>query len=314
MVETPSVLVLGDIMVDIVFNLNAYPREGAEALATAASHRLGGSGCTTATVLKDLGLPSQLAANLGCDAFGDFALKGVSTAGIDPGLIVTRPDIQTGFMLIAISTGGQRTMFGFRDSRLPAYPVDQIRQAAAEATWMHISGYSCLVDAQWQSTLELMRWAQAQGKPVSLDPGVEPAQRTPERLNKALPLIDYLMASDLEVKALAHSDDLEEAIAILKSNGLQTLTLKCGEQGSRIIHQDLDIHAPALAGKPVADTNGAGDCFNAGFIYACQQDYSPEHSARLGNATAYLAITSGQGIRGLQQLADLRKTVEDLAA
>jgi ribokinase len=302
MADQKRVLVLGDIMVDIVFKINLYPKEGAEALASSTSQRLGGSGCSTARVLDHLGESSLLAANLGCDLFGDYALKQVADMGLETDLVCADLAFRTGFMMITISPGGQRTMFGFRDTDQPPFPAEKIERMAAPASWLHISGYSALVEKQWQSVRKLISWARALGIPVSLDPGIEPVQQVPERLLAVLPEIDFLMASNLEVMACSHSADLEAGIRVLKEHGLQNLVMKLGEHGSRIISSDLDATVPAFSGAPVADTNGAGDSFNAGFIHGQLQGMTLEESARLGNAVAFLTITSGEGISGLRSI------------
>jgi ribokinase len=296
------VLVLGDIMVDIVFKINLYPKEGAEALATSTSQRLGGSGCSTARVLNHLGESSLLAANLGCDLFGDYALKQVSDMGLKTDLVCADPAFHTGFMMITISPGGQRTMFGFRDHDQPSFPAEKISQMATSASWLHISGYSALVENQWQSVQKIITWARTLGIPVSLDPGIEPVQQAPKRLLAILPEIDFLLASDLEVAGCASSADLENSIQILKEHGLKNLILKLGEHGSRIISLHLDATIPVFSGAPVVDTNGAGDCFNAGFIHGQLQGLTLDESARLGNAVAFLTITSGEGISGLRSI------------
>lgn len=302
MADQKRILVVGDIMVDIVFKINLYPKEGAEALATSTSQRLGGSGCSTARVLDHLGESSLLAANLGCDLFGDYALKQVSDMGLATDLICVDQAFRTGFMMITINPGGQRTMFGFRDTDQPAFPVEKIEHMAASASWLHISGYSALVEKQWQSVRDLIGWARTLGKTISLDPGVEPVQRVPERLFAVLPEIDFLIASNLEVAAFSTSADLEDGIRILKGHGLNNLVLKLGEQGSRVICPNLDVAIPAFSGALVVDTNGAGDSFNAGFIHGQLQGLTLEESARLGNAVAFLTITSDEGISGLRSI------------
>jgi ribokinase len=297
--DQQQVFVIGDVNIDVVFTLQEYPAEGTEALSTSASYRLGGSACNTASALAFLGVEPVLFSNVGRDAFGTFATLEIEKIGVKTDQVHPVPDGKTGFMMITITLGGQRTMFGFRGCNALPYSKALYSDAVRQADWVHLTGYSLLDDAQYASTRELMAYAHSLGKPVSLDPGVEPAQKIPGRIQQVLPFVSVFLVNDLEALQCAQAQTMEDSIRILREKGPAVLAIKQGKSGCRVITTDQDAVIPPFTGEPIVDTNGAGDSFNAGFISGILRGFSPMKSARIGNAVAYLVITSGNGVSTL---------------
>jgi sugar/nucleoside kinase (ribokinase family) len=69
------------------------------------------------------------------------------------------------------------------------------------------------------------------------------------------------------------------------------VVIKCGSQGSMTQRDSKIIRVPALNVKPV-DTTGAGDCFNAGFVYGYLRDETVEQCLRYANITGGLSTTA----------------------
>lgn len=309
----PAVLVIGDINVDVAFTLPAYPEEGTEVIATSSNSRLGGSGCNTAALLARLGQPTRLAGHLGRDPFGQLAWDAIGQSGIQRQWIDRQEGYASGYQLIAITQHGQRTMFGFRGCNALPYPTEQLKTALREAALLHISGYTFLEQAQWDSVKRLIETAKGQGlRLISLDPSVETARNAPQRVIEILSQINIFLVSELEALSISQQENLDRAIEWFKAAYSGTLALKLGSRGSRIITPDQDVSIPVFQGREVSDTTGAGDSFNAGFLYGHLNGLPVVESAHLGNALAYLAVTSGEGLAGVHRLPDLNDALQEL--
>ena len=70
-----------------------------------------------------------------------------------------------------------------------------------------------------------------------------------------------------------------------------TTILKNGPRGSYLISRGGLGRSEAFKTK-VRDTNGAGDAFNAGFIYAKLRGFSDEEACVWGNACASVKVSS----------------------
>jgi sugar/nucleoside kinase (ribokinase family) len=150
--------------------------------------------------------------------------------------------------------------------------------------------------------------AHQQGKKISLDPGICTVNSVSSRLNEILPYLDFLIPSQNELKDLANSILNVNDISYLFKTGLKALVVKMGDQGSKYIDPRQEIVQPAFQIEQygVHDTTGAGDCFNAGFIFAILKGAEIKHSLMLGNLVAYRLITAQHGMADICRSADLK--------
>jgi sugar/nucleoside kinase (ribokinase family) len=146
--------------------------------------------------------------------------------------------------------------------------------------------------------------AQGLGVRVSLDPSLEGARSARGRVQAALPEVDFLLASVSELLALSEKGTLDEALAWLSERYSCAAVVKLGGQGSLYQHGEMRCSVPAFSGRVVDDTTGAGDIFNAGFLSGLLNGDDPQTCLRLGNAAAYISVTSGQGIASLIHMPD----------
>jgi sugar/nucleoside kinase (ribokinase family) len=66
---------------------------------------------------------------------------------------------------------------------------------------------------------------------------------------------------------------------------------------------------PAIEVEPV-DTTGAGDCFNAGFLYAWLNGEAIQDCLRMGNVCGGLSTEEFGGIEGFPTPGRLRRELE----
>ena len=93
----------------------------------------------------------------------------------------------------------------------------------------------------------------------------------------------------------------EKMLAKLYDRGLRHVILKLGTQGAMTIERGELIHALALEVTPL-DTTGAGDCFDAGFLYAWLNNLPMEQCLLFGNICGARATLSLGGVHGFSSL------------
>lgn len=293
-----KVLVIGDINMDFAIHSNHYPAEGGEAHAEQADFRLGGSGCITALCLHLLGQPTALAANMGDDVFAQFACEHFDTSGMDSSFIRKIPQEQTGFFMILVTPGGQRTMFGNRGANAVAMDEDALCARLNGFSHVHVSGYSILGNAQFEVVRRVMAEAKSAGLSVSFDPGVCTSEQASEKVLGLLNLVDYFLPSQDELALLARDMAFGEQIEMLLELGCKAVALKQGKAGGRYFETGFSVSAPAVEDeqKSIVDTTGAGDCFNAGFLKGILNGSTPEEALKSANQAAFRIITTPHGI------------------
>lgn len=291
-------LVIGDINIDFAIHSNYYPDEGGEAHAEQTDLRLGGSGCITAIYLQLLGQPTALAANLGADVFSRFAGEHLGAAGLDISLVRNIPGEQTGFFMILVTPGAQRTMFGNRGANAVAMDMDKVLSGLSEFGHLHVSGYSLLGNEQFKVVSQVMTKAKSSGITISLDPGVCTSEQAVEKILGLLKYVDYFLPSQDELDSLIKDMEFEEKIETLLELGCKAVVLKQGKTGGKYFETGFAASAPAESdpGKMIVDSTGAGDCFNAGFLSGILNEKDPKEALKLANAAAFRMITSQHGI------------------
>ena len=299
--EKDTVLVIGDINIDLALHAEKYPPEGGEAHADQAGFRLGGSGCATAVCLSLLGLPTALAANLGDDLFADFALEHMRASGLDDSLVRRLPGQQTGFFMILVTPDGGRTMFGGRGANRKAPEREALLERLPHVRHLHVSGYTLQEDGQHALVREAVEKARGLGLTLSLDPGVCASEHNGERLRGLLRLVDWFLPSREELALLYGSEDIEKGIADMLALGCGAVALKLGADGSRYDDGETRCGAPAVMepGAGIIDTTCAGDCFNAGFLQGVLAGEAPGEALRMGGKAAFRLITAPRGLISL---------------
>ena len=139
--------------------------------------------------------------------------------------------------------------------------------------------------------------AAKKGLPISLDPGISPVKKVPEAVLAALDWISYFIPNEKELLILTQSPDLFSAIDTLGAQK-PVLVIKRGEMGCLIVNRDGSLPVPSEKAVVTTNTTGAGDGFNAGFIYGLLQRWPLERCARLGNQMGRQVVSSPLGIPG----------------
>ena len=94
----------------------------------------------------------------------------------------------------------------------------------------------------------------------------------------------------------------EYACQKLLEQGPGIVTLKRGEKGSIIYTEDEKLVVPSFKVEEV-DPTGAGDCFDAGFVFGLLEGWDLERTARFANAIGALATTKRGPMEGTPNLA-----------
>ncbi|MFG3050613.1 carbohydrate kinase family protein [Kitasatospora sp. NPDC048239] len=106
----------------------------------------------------------------------------------------------------------------------------------------------------------------------------------------------YALRSDLVFLSVAGCRGRHEEVmrGILAEGRATTVVATAGADGCHLLTGDgLFRHVPAVdPGRPVVDTNGAGDAFVIGFLYAWFQGRPPLECARSGSVAGAFACTT----------------------
>ena len=258
-------LVVGDVNVDFILSgIDGLPILGQERCCEEFTMLLGGSSANCASWLAGLGAAVDFWGKVGGDALGDFILRELQLRHIHASRMIQDSMIRTG-ACVALSYPSDRALISYmasiRSLRLEDLPLEQI----GEYDHLH-SGSIFIQDGLRADFSKLFKAAKEQGLTTSLDSGWDPAELWQVDIQGLLPYVDYFLPNEVESLHITHKESVEDAAEELSQFG-KTIVVKRGKEGAMARSGSQVWLAPAFKVESV-ETTGAGDCFNAGLLYA----------------------------------------------
>ena len=109
-------------------------------------------------------------------------------------------------------------------------------------------------------------------------------------------MIDVLFMNETECRHYTRCEDIEEGARKLAEKAGMAV-IKLGKKGALAVKDGEVYVAPSYKVK-VLDTTGAGDSFNAGFVYGFIRGMSPKECLKRGNGCGSLSATKLGGNTG----------------
>jgi ribokinase len=290
----PRVLSIGNTVLDVIGKTpDELPRFGELAAGRGpADMGIGGNGAIAAAAASALGAESALASTIGADIWGRWLREGLDAVGVDTGQLVIVKDQPTATTLSLVRTDGERALLthnGASESHdlsgvdlstigegdwvilsslflVMAYTGDQLRRIANEA---HERGAKVVMDLAWDCTGQ---W---------------------DLSKLALEEADIVLGNLMEVKAVTCRSELDDAVAKVMEHGIETLIVKMGDEGARVMtSKGDDFTVPSFDVEPVNAT-GTGDVFNAALVVALAEGRDLEAAVTFACAAGALRVSGG---------------------
>ncbi len=263
-----DLLVLGEANVDlIVRSQDPTPVYGREKLVEDLILTIGGSASIFACQAARLGLRTALASVVGEDEFGDYMLRALAAQGVHTQHIRRLPGAKTGATL-SLTTAHDRALLTYPGT-IAALEGSMIEPGSLrEAHHIHTASY--FLQPRLAAGLPpLLAQARRAGATVSLDTGWDPADRWDPALMEALAQVDLFLPNEGEALRISGESTIEGALARL-AELIPLVVIKLGAEGA-IARRGQEVVRAAAIPVQVADTTGAGDSFDAGFVYGYLQ-------------------------------------------
>lgn len=283
-----KVLVIGELNVDlIVIGLPSLPALGQELTCTGFSRALGSSSAIFSRALAGLGAQVDFMGKVGDDDNGHFMLAQLQELGIGTQGVVIDPAVQTG-VTISLTYPEEKAQVTYLGSIADFDISDMNLEVLGDYVHLHMASMY-LQKGLRPAFPELLRQAKERGLTTSLDPGWDQAGDWNGGLFEAFPAVDILFVNDHEVKAIGKSESISQA-SIALAQQVNLVVVKLGAEGALLADRDALLQSPAFPVK-VLDTTGAGDSFNAGFVYKyVLEGCSKSEALRFANACGALAV------------------------
>jgi sugar/nucleoside kinase (ribokinase family) len=302
---TFDILVAGEINPDLILSGNVTPAFGqVEKLVDSVDLAVGYTTAHFASGAARLGLKVAFVGVCGADIFGRFMLDELSGHAVDISAVTVDPSLQTGLSVI-LNRGSDRAILTHLGA-IDRLQVEQVTDSLlGQARHLHVASYF-LQTALQPGLPDLFRRAHALGLSTSLDTNWDPSGEW-NGFDELLRLTDIFLPNENEVLALSGASTVDAA--------LQVLCLKCGwvavKLGARgaTACRGETIATAAAPSIRVVDTVGAGDTFDAGFLYGVLNGWSLEKTLSLAVACGSLSTRSAGGTSSQPTLDEAMKYV-----
>jgi sugar/nucleoside kinase (ribokinase family) len=312
-----DLLVLGDCNPDLVLRGDVRPRFGqAEQLLDEARLAIGGSGAIMACAAARLGLRTALAAVVGDDLLGHWMLEQLAGRGVDVGGCVVDKARPTG-LTVVLSEPGDRAILTAVGT-IVSLRVEDVDRDRREATrHLHVSSYYLQTGLR-PGLPDLFKEARKRGQGTSVDPNWDPSGAWNAGFQALLPWTDCLLPNAEEAVRIAAAtvagpprDTPEAAAAALATSG-PVVAVKLGAAGAVAAlpgGEPVRASVPAAAAGAVTDTTGAGDSFDAGFLFGRLSGWPLERALELGCACGALSTRASGGVAAQPTLEEALRTL-----
>jgi len=299
-----DVVVVGELNADLVLTgLPSLPTYGEVRLAKDMRFALGSSSAIFACNLARLGVEVGFVGKLGADETGNFLLRSLRDRGVDTSQIIQSSAGRTGICIVMsfpheyamASFPGIRETFCFEEVNL-----DYVKSA----NHLHLSSFY-LQPALQPGCQKLFRLAKEAGLSTSLDPDFDPSGKWDGGIREVLRFVDIFLPNEQEAAKISGETDIVAALNCL-SELSRTVIVKCGARGVLTRCGERSVEAPGFSVQPV-DTTGAGDSFNAGFVFQFIQGAPLMNCVAWGNACGALSTRALGGTEGFPTRSEVEQ-------
>jgi len=301
-----DVIVVGELNVDLILNgIESFPEIGKEKIADKMNLTLGSSSAIFASNLCALGAKVAFLGKVGNDSFGDMVIASLDDNGVSTEFIITDPGVSTGATII-LNFSEDRAMVTYPGAMNTLIINDVSIEKLSTAKHLHFSSYY-LQPGIKNDVGKLFRLAKKAGLTTSFDMQWDPAEKWDLDYKDVLPCADIFLPNESELLNLASETNTADALKKLSSYA-RTIAVKMGSKGSLLYTDGKSTFKNSFLNQDVVDAIGAGDSFNAGFIYRYINGAELSDCQEMGNLAGAINTTAPGGTTAFASLDNIKKT------
>lgn len=295
-----DLLVAGEINPDLILTGDVIPEFGqVEKLVRSAVLTIGSSSAIFACGAARLGLKVAFIGICGDDVFGRFMLEEMQKRAVDTSNVIVRQDGATGFSVI-LNNGTDRAILTHPGLIAALTASDISDDLLQKARHIHVASYFLQTNLQ-PGLHGLFQRAHALGRTTSLDTNYDPSEKW-LALDRQFEATDIFLPNQTEALSITKAIDLEAASRELAKH-VRIVAVKMGPEGALACSQG-EIVKSFSPQVEVVDTVGAGDSFDAGFLYGYLNHWGMKDSLRLACVCGALSTRRAGGTNGQPSLEE----------
>ena len=297
-----DVMVVGDLFAELVMSgFSSWPgRAGEELFAERFCREIGGGAAITACGLAKLGAKVGVVGVVG-ETDGQWLIDRLESRGVNTSAI-QRSSREPTAITVSVSSAKDRTFLTYMGANreLPA-TLQQIasRGEFAKARHIHLAFAPKPAEAD-----NLFKEIVSRDCTLSLDVGWHPEWLSDSHSREALRSVNIFFPNEREAALMTGETDPRLILQDFGKMGLRTVPLKLGRAGAGLLYDGTITFCEPVMIQSL-DTTGAGDCFDAGFLYAWLRGDMPQNCLKAATICGALSTRCLGGIDGFPTVAEL---------
>jgi len=295
----------GALNVDKLFKVDRIASAEEESSVMDYSENCGGSAANTVVGLSRLGCKVGFIGKVASDVDGKMLCQNFKYEKVDMEGIVKVDEGRSGKVIGFVDNEGQRALYVDPGVNDDVEPKDVNLNYLSGAKFLHLSSFVGEQSFQTQKWLVERKLGNIK---LSFDPGALYARRGIKGLGSIIERTTVILPNVRELSLMTDKSDYRTGATQLVKEGAEIVAVKLGSKGSYVTDgKETRLVAPFKV--KTVDTTGAGDAFDAGFLYGLLNKMALDDCARIGNYVASKCITAMGARTGLPTLEELKASV-----
>ncbi|TVX98686.1 carbohydrate kinase family protein [Cohnella terricola] len=300
--KTIDAVVIGDANIDlVVVGGNKVPDGGQEAFVDNMMMHVGGGAALFSISLAKLGVRVAFNGVLGEDVHGRYIRERFAEYGIDTRMVQASKIHNTGIS-IAFNPETDRSFITYAGSnselRMDNLNLDEI----AQGRHVHVTGYQGR--RNHDQYMSLARKLKEKGLTLSCDVGWDDSGEWDKSVFELMKFVDVFLMNETEALHYTGLDKIEDSLRYMGQFG-SNVVVKLGADGAISMNKGILTRLPGYSVQAV-DTTGAGDSFNAGYLFGFLNGQDAETCLRYGNVCGAMSVSAFGGSTGTPDLEGLK--------
>jgi len=281
-----DLLCIGDIFCDIIAKPVMRLPKANQQVITGIMVNKGGEAANTACAASMLGLKTAFIGRAGKDAIGERVLEKIKESGVE--LFVKRDEKEPTAITMALAWGKDKRAFISSEGANAGLGSGDVDSGLIEKSAHVMRGGIWHTSGLLEENKRILKEAKEKGKETSMNLGWDPegwGKKRRELVLGCMRYTDLLFLNEEEMKALAGKEGAGKIIGL----GARMIGLHQGAKGSTVMAEGIKIKSKGLKVRTVNST-GAGDVYNAAFIYGRKKGMGPDEIAEFANTAAAMHV------------------------
>lgn len=292
----------GALNIDRLCHVNDYAPEDGETFINYETKSCGGSAANTIIGIAKLGLKTGYIGKVGNDSNAVMMKNYLKENNVNTDHLLVDDNGETGEVIGFVTKTGDRKLY------VTAKANDNIKFEEIQKDYinsakiLHLTSFvgqnnSSSIEAQLEIIKDL------KDVKVSFDPGMLYIQRGKEFMDTFLKYTDILLINETELLMYTKAESMDEAVAQVEDK-VEILVVKRSTKGSYIKSKD-EEHYIDIFKVDAIDTTGAGDAYNAGFLYGLLSGYDLKKAGIIGSYIAAKSTTSPGATNAIPEIVEM---------